>query len=266
MTPQEGKVFAYRYCRKLHFHPMTLILAIETSTSLTSVALLTPQGIPVREDAGAQHKASDLVMRLIDELLCEQGMSKRELQAVAYGCGPGAFTGLRTACAVAQGIAFGLHIPTIGITSMAAIAELAYAQHQHTRVMAVMDARMNEVYAQALQRDEQGVWHGVGSIEVTPVSHMHWPDETHEWQGAGNAWHSEDLKQQLQAATPAHVQMPRLATVPHAREVAALAAQGRAHQAMTASLSSMMAEPIYVRDRVAQTTAERTAAKAGLAV
>jgi tRNA threonylcarbamoyladenosine biosynthesis protein TsaB len=259
-----------------------ILLAIETSTPLTSVALHTPHGVSVREDDSTQHKASDVAMALIDELLKAQCVSRQQLQAVAYGSGPGGFTGLRTACAVAQGIAFGLQIPTIGITSLEAIAEQAYVYHQAIQVMAVMDARMSEVYAQALKRDAQGQWQGLEPMEVAPILSISWPplgyglasqssglasqgyglaSQGSAWQGAGNAWHSDDLAQAMKAATPAHINAPQVASVPHARDIVPLALMRASHLPHAANLSHMMAEPSYVRERVAQTTAERLAAK-----
>ncbi len=237
------------------------LLALESSSSLASVALLTPRGMAVREDAGLTSKASDTMLAMVDAVLKELGVSKRELQAVAYGQGPGAFTGLRTTCAVAQGIAFGLQLPTIGVTSLQALAEQAFAEKGARHVMAVMDARMNEVYAQALLRDDDGIWSGLAAIQVTPISALAWP-ATGEWQGAGNAWHSAELSEALRVATPANLTLPVQASLPHAREVAALAMRKRAANHTTVNMSPMMAEPLYVRDRVAQTTAERLSAKA----
>jgi tRNA threonylcarbamoyladenosine biosynthesis protein TsaB len=239
------------------------LLALESSSSLASVALLTPHGITLREDDGSAAKASDTMLAMVDAVLAEARVSKHELSAVAYGQGPGAFTGLRTACAVAQGIAFGLQLRAIGITSLQALAEHAYAQHGSTQVMAVLDARMNEVYAQALQRDANNAWQALGVIAVVPVNAMAWP-AAGAWQGVGNAWHSAELAPALRAATPAQVRVPQQAALPHAREVAQLAARLLTAESAPHCANPMLdalAEPLYVRDRVAQTTAERLAAK-----
>ncbi len=242
------------------------LLALESSSSLASVALLTPQGITLREDDGSTAKASDTMLAMVDAVLAEARVSKHEISVVAYGQGPGAFTGLRTACAVAQGVAFGLQLRTIGVTSLQALAEQAYAQHGSTQVMAVLDARMNEVYAQALQRDandESGVWQALGPIAVVPVGALVWP-QGGEWQGVGNAWHSAELGAALRGATPAQVCVPEQAALPHAREVALLAARrlnAAPHLPAVNAMLDALAEPLYVRDRVAQTTAERLALK-----
>jgi tRNA threonylcarbamoyladenosine biosynthesis protein TsaB len=239
------------------------LLALESSSSLASVALLTPHGMTLREDDGNAAKASDTMLAMVDAVLAEARVSKHELSAVAYGQGPGAFTGLRTACAVAQGIAFGLQLRAIGITSLQALAEQAYAQQGSTQVMAVLDARMNEVYAQALQRQPHGAWQALGAIAVVPVNAIVWP-AAGAWQGAGNAWHSAELGAALRAVTPAQVRVSAQAALPHAREVAQLAARLLGAEPARHSGNPMLdalAEPLYVRDRVAQTTAERLAAK-----
>lgn len=241
-----------------------ILLALESSTSLTSVALLTHEGrMAVREDAGDASKASDTMMAMIDALLAECGINKNALQAIAYGQGPGAFTGLRTACAVAQGIAFGLHLPTIAVTSLEAVAEQCFEGCGATHVMAVMDARMNEVYAQSLTRNASGLWQSEMAIQVVPVHALQWP-AAGCWHGAGNAWHATELSESLREHTPAFVKIPVHPSVPNARHVAQLASQKWAHFGMSSSevsLKQMMAEPLYVRDKVAQTTAERLAFK-----
>lgn len=242
------------------------LLALESSTSLASVALLTPHGITLREDDGSAAKASDTMLAMVDAVLAHARVSKHELSAIAYGQGPGAFTGLRTACAVAQGMAFGLQLRVIGITSLQALAEQAYTQQGSMQVMAVLDARMNEVYAQALQRDAndaKGTWQALGAIAVVPVNAIAWP-AAGAWQGVGNAWHSAELAEALRGATPAQVRAPEQAALPHAREVAQLAARlltAESAPHLANPMLDALAEPLYVRDRVAQTTAERLAAK-----
>jgi tRNA threonylcarbamoyladenosine biosynthesis protein TsaB len=239
------------------------LLALESSSSLASVALLTPHGITLREDDGSAAKASDTMLAMVDAVLAEARVSKHELSAVAYGQGPGAFTGLRTACAVAQGMAFGLQLRAIGVTSLQALAEQAYAQQGSTQVMAVLDARMNEAYAQCMKRNDKGDWQALNAIAVVPVNAIAWP-AAGAWRGVGNAWHSAELAPALRAATPAQVRVPEQAALPHAREVAQLVARLLNAEPMQHSSNAMLdalAEPLYVRDRVAQTTAERLAAK-----
>ena len=119
------------------------LLALETSNDACSVALSTPQGISeVYELAPRRH--AELLLPMVQQVLTQAGVDKRELQAIAYGCGPGAFIGVRIAASVTQGLALALQIPVLPVSSLAAMAQ---AQRERAATIVVAnDARINEVY------------------------------------------------------------------------------------------------------------------------
>lgn len=125
--------------------PMSKILSIETSSESASAALLLDQQLFARQTQGvATHSGS--VLPMVQSLLQEAGMRLPECDAIAFGSGPGSFTGVRTACGVAQGLAFGLDLPVIPIVTLAALAEACRQETGAEQVVTAMDARMGEVY------------------------------------------------------------------------------------------------------------------------
>ena len=119
--------------------------AIETSTEWCSVALWRDGELgAIEERAGSRH--GELVLPMLDRLLAAAGLEVADLEAVAFGAGPGSFTGLRIACGIAQGLAFARGLPVLGVSSLEAMAEECGA----ARVVACLDARMGEVYYSAL--------------------------------------------------------------------------------------------------------------------
>ncbi|MDU6923705.1 tRNA (adenosine(37)-N6)-threonylcarbamoyltransferase complex dimerization subunit type 1 TsaB [Franconibacter helveticus 513] len=135
------------------------ILAIDTATEACSAALW---------DDGATHAHFELcprehtqrILPLVREILNQSGVSLSELSALAFGRGPGSFTGVRIGIGIAQGLALGANLPMIGVSTLATMAQGAWRKTGATRVLAAIDARMGEVYWGEYQRDEQGVWHG----------------------------------------------------------------------------------------------------------
>ena len=236
---------------------MTLsLLAFDTATEQMSVGLQ----VGARQfvlDAPGGAQASATLLPAIMNLLAQAGIGLADLDAVAYGRGPGAFTGLRAACAVAQGLAFGAAKPVLPIDTLAAVAEAARRdaapEADALDVWVAMDARMNEVYA-ARYRWAQARW----SVRVAPM--LIGPQALAAlWQAdppqlvAGHALtaHADWLR-----PGAAHVQ-PR--ALPDAR--ALLAVAERLWHA-GAAVDAAQALPLYLRDKVAQTSAERAAAKA----
>jgi tRNA threonylcarbamoyladenosine biosynthesis protein TsaB len=223
------------------------ILALETSTESCSAALLTRTGLCHRAlPAGSGH--SERVLPLIRELLAEAGLTLSDLDAIAYGAGPGAFTGLRLACAVTQGLAFGAGLPVIGVGTLEA---LAWATGK-SRVYAALDARMNEVYFAAYEIEglelREVLCPGVAAAEEAGVP------EGEGWFGCGSGFSSyrEALVQRL---GPALMDFDA-SRVPDAVAVVRLAA---ARLARGPGLDPFEAQPAYVRQKVALTTAERLA-------
>lgn len=223
------------------------LLAFDASTHWLTVACTNGGELVEREElAGQAH--SQRLLPLVDAVLGEAGLALGDLDAIAFGAGPGSFTGVRIACGVAQGLALGAGLRLVPVSTLEAIAQSAWETHRWTRVLACLDARMREVYVASYRRDGDR-WtiereHAVTKPdEVAPLSD--------EWCGAGDGF----------AAYPAlgsrlALRAVDAAVVPRARAIAAIAApRVAAGQAVSAS----EALPLYVRHRVALTTAERDA-------
>ena len=129
------------------------LLAFDTAGEWCSAALLIDGSVRFRaEHAGQKH--SQLLAPMLDELLAEAGLSYRQLDGLAFGCGPGSFTGLRIACGVAQGLALGADLPVLAISTLAALAQQAFRQHGRRQILSAFDARMAEVYWAAYRIDQ----------------------------------------------------------------------------------------------------------------
>ncbi|ATZ11762.1 yeaZ-like M22 peptidase [Erwinia amylovora ACW56400] len=143
----------------------TRILAIDTATEACLVALLNnQQQLACFELCAREH--TQRILPLVQQLLQEGGVALNELDALAFGRGPGSFTGVRIGIGIAQGLALGAGIPLIGISTLKTMAQSAWRRQGATRVLAAIDARMGEVYWAEYQRDERGIWHGEESEAV----------------------------------------------------------------------------------------------------
>ena len=221
------------------------ILAIETSTELCSAALWLDGDTDAREViAGVRN--SELVLPLVDALLVAHGLAAGDLDGIAFGAGPGSFTGLRIACGVAQGIAFGAGLPVVGVGTLLALAAAVRAE----RVVCCLDARMGEIYHGAYVKSRDG-WQVVHEPSLCK------PDAAPElpagaWTGCGSAFSVyRDALERRYAHALAGVS-ENLA--PHAREIAALAAP---EFARGNGVSADLAAPLYVRNKIALRVDER---------
>ena len=227
------------------------LLAFDTSTDTLSIAVERDGTVWQHTGPGGAQASATLIPAVV-RLLDQAGLDFARLDAIVFGRGPGSFTGLRTACAVAQGLALGSGggrgIPVLPIDTLAALAEQARLQHGCTQVMAVLDARMDEVYVARYQW-QAGAWHGDSSAFglCKPEAVLVEPG----WTVAGNAQaaYGERL---APAATHVHA-------LPTA---AALLSLAPALLAAGAAVGAEHALPLYVRDKVAKTTAERAAERA----
>lgn len=165
---------------------MTTILALETATEACSVALLYGGKILQRFEHRPQAQA-DLVLPMVDSVLSEAGLKTSDLDAVAFGRGPGSFTGLRIAAAVTQGIAIAADLPVIPVSTLATIAQGVYRQHGHKAVIAAVDARMQEIYW-AYYRLENGIMTLAGAEQVSPPEAISVPTGKELWAGACSGW------------------------------------------------------------------------------
>ena len=233
------------------------LLALDTATDLIAVALVDGERQWVAEEPGGA-LASQRLLPLVFELLERAGLVLADLDGVAFGRGPGAFTGLRTACSVAQGLAFGAGLPVLAIDSLALVADDARAQHgaaaQH--VWVAMDARLDEAYA-AAYRYHDDAWQVLQAPALWPLAAL------------AEAWRCEPPACVAGSALAAFgPRLPsgaalRVATV-HDR-AAALARLARSAWRRGEALDAALALPLYLRDKVALTTAERDAVAAAKA-
>ena len=230
------------------------LLAFDTSTDTLSIAVQHGDAVWQHTGAGGA-QASAALIPAIQRLLAEAGLGFDTLDAIVFGRGPGSFTGLRTACAVAQGLAFGARngqgTPVVPVDTLLAVAEEARHQHGCTQVLAVLDARMNEVYStHCTWQEATRQWSTDADFGLCAPEALTLTDAA-LWTVAGNAQaaYGERLLPQARhvAALPTATALLRLAP--------ALLAAG-------AAVPASEALPRYIRDKVAQTTAEREALRA----
>lgn len=167
----------------------TKILALDTSTENCSVALLVDDQVYVRSEV-APRDHTKKVLPMVDEVLKEAGLTLAELDALAYGRGPGSFTGVRIGIGIAQGLAFGANLPMIGVSTLEAMAQGSFRLHGATHVAAAIDARMEEVYWGRYRRQESGEWLVVDQecviAPATLVEQVVADDQA--WTMAGTGW------------------------------------------------------------------------------
>ena len=222
-----------------------LLLALDTFSEYCSVALYRDGAVTAREElAGQTH--SRRLLPMLDALLRETGVAVTALDGVAFGAGPGSFTGLRIACGVAQGLAFAHDLPVVAVPSLEALAQAAGGP----RVFCALDARMGEVYAAAYERAGPG-WREVLAPGLYAPAEV--PDlPAGDWLGAGSGFAIAD-------GALARCHAGRLAAVDGAARAtaAAVAERGVAYLRLGRGVPAAEAAPVYVRDRVALKSSER---------
>ena len=223
------------------------ILAIDCSTEALSVAAGDAAGSTLRHGhAGQLH--SRLALAWIDEVLAERSWRVADLDGIAFGAGPGTFTGIRIACGIAQGLALGADVAVVAIPTLEAMAQQAWRVHAATRVLACLDARMREVYVAAYESAGDR-WLARMSPTVAKPGEIEVPGG--EWFGAGGGF---DAYPELAAASG--LSGVDASIEPIASAIVELAAiRLRAGE----GVGPDQALPLYVRHRVALTSAERAA-------
>lgn len=222
------------------------ILAIETSTEFCSAALWQDGALTERcERVGQKH--SEVLLPMVDDLLQATGCTVQALDGIAFGKGPGSFTGVRIACGVAQGLAFGTNLNVVGVCTLEALAEASGKE----RVIAALDARMGELYLAVCEKRD-GTWRTV--IEPRLCTADSAPAVAGSgWFGCGSGFALNDA---LRGHYGAQLCGVEATAVPRAAAVARLAAvEFTCGNAVDAAL----ALPLYLRDKVALTTRERAA-------
>lgn len=228
------------------------ILALDTSTEYLSLALRLEGKAYIRNMLAGQSHSQE-ILPLLRELLSEAKIELNDLDGIAFGAGPGSFTGLRIGCGVAQGLAFGANLPVIGVSTLLALAHGAFTRNTATtRIIACLDARMGEVYHAAYVRNDE-TWEEISAPGLyKPNAMPALPDGG--WVGVGSGWaaygealkacYAEQINLILPAEFPNALCMVELAEPMFAAGLGVAAAQ---------------AAPIYIRNKVALKTSERDA-------
>ena len=221
------------------------ILALETSTEYCSVALWQDGAIVERcELVGQKH--SELLMQMLDDVLQDAGLRVQGVDGIAFGKGPGSFTGVRIACGVAQGLALGANLPVAGVCTLQALAEAS----GKPRIIAALDARMGEIYHAAYEKQGDD-WAALSEPRLCkPQDAPLVPGD--DWFGAGSGFAAHGIA--LTERYAAQLQGVDGAAVPQA---AAIAALGAAQFAQGGGVDAAEALPLYLRDKVALKTSER---------
>ncbi|MCM7565500.1 tRNA (adenosine(37)-N6)-threonylcarbamoyltransferase complex dimerization subunit type 1 TsaB [Enterobacter asburiae] len=165
------------------------ILAIDTATEACSVALLNDGAVSAHfEECPREH--TQRILPLVKAILTQGNTSLTDLDALAFGRGPGSFTGVRIGIGIAQGLALGAELPMIGVSTLATMAQGAWRMTGATRVLAAIDARMGEVYWAEYTRDEQGVWQGEETEAVLKPEAVteRLQQLSGEWATVGTGW------------------------------------------------------------------------------
>lgn len=223
---------------------MSTILAIETSTEIASVALLHDGKLWQQAASGVQNHSLS-VLPMLQTLLQQAGLALSSCHAIAFGAGPGSFTGVRTACGLAQGLAFGLNLPVLPVSTLLALAEAMRLANpinpinptEAPIIMPILDARMGEVYW-AQYRYQDG-WHEVLAPALAKPQDLSFDGQIVP---CGNG------------ASLCGVEIGVAPQLPHAAQIAQL---GALALAQGLGLDAAQAQPFYLRNKVAQTSAER---------
>ena len=224
------------------------LLAIETATEACSVALLHGDALIDRTEL-APRRHAELVLPMAEDLLAEAGIARRQLDAIAVGQGPGAFTGVRLAISVAQGLALALDIPVVPVSSLAALA--MQAPKNGAAILAAIDARREEIYAGVFRFDADGLAAPLDRERVLAASTLELP-VAEAWNVLGTGWRAcgDSIRERLPSP-------PRWADgnrYPQACDVARLAAP---LFAAGKGVPPEQALPVYLRDKVALTLKEQ---------
>ena len=222
---------------------MTRLLAIDTATEACSAALVDGRTLTERFEVAPREHAR-LLLPMVEVLLEEAGLVLADLDAIAFGRGPGSFTGVRIATGMAQGLAFSASLPVVPVSTLAALAQPA-ADAGHPRVLAAIDARMGEVYWGAFVAGNDGLVVADGPETVCPPEAVPLPPGT-DWFGIGTGWGT--YENVLHKRTGSAVVASDGEGFPRASAVARLAAVAVARGEV---LPAEQALPVYLRDQVA---------------
>lgn len=215
------------------------LLALDASTEMASVAVLAGKNI-FSEEQGSQKTHAQLLLPMIDRLLAQAGLQSHQLDGIVFGCGPGSFTGLRIACSIAKGFAYAHNLPLIPVSCLGAIAYAArdISEYKHSAILAVVDARMQEMYWSYFPQDEFVAVDNVNAVKDIALPE----DQEIILAGVGIDLYWADFSEQLRSQVRA-----QLTLYPNAADMIRLA-----QSAAIKPVSVSEAQPVYVRNQVTQ--------------
>ncbi len=220
------------------------LLCIDTSTEACSAAIYL-DGEIIEDYRIAPRQHAELILPMIEGLLTQTSLEMPQLDALAFGRGPGAFTGIRIATGVIQGLSLGTGLPVVGISTLAAMAQDSSDQNEVDNIHVAIDARMNEIYTACYSRNENDLMRLVDAERVCPPQQACLPEDSNKWFGAGTGWAS--YAEILQQALGDRIIGIQPALYPRASAIAKLAVvevlAGR-------TVPAEQALPIYLRDQV----------------
>ena len=226
------------------------ILALDTATEACSAALYIDGEIQ-QQCKMAPREHTQLILQQAQTLLDAAGLKITQLDGLAFGRGPGSFTGVRIATSVVQGMAFGADLPVVPVSTLAAMAQQMVQQHDATHVISAIDARMGGIYAGCYERDAAGLMRLIGVEALSAPVECVLPN-AHHWIGAGTGWqtHGVALQQRL-GERVTHIYPD---VWPQAGSIVLLAADDLARGL---SVSAEQAQPVYLRNDVAKKISEQ---------
>lgn len=220
------------------------ILAIDTATESCSVAVWN-EGVVASRFEISPREHTQKILPMVDSALKEAGLTLQSMNALAFGRGPGSFTGVRIGVGVAQGLALGAQLPMIGISSLATMAEGVFRTTGQTQVLVAIDARMGEIYCARYIREQSGVWQGEETEAVMKPAQFteSLQNISGSWAIAGTGWQAYP---ELQATLPLTLISTDI-TLPAAQDMLPLAVSAWQKGKVTPVEE---AEPVYLRNEV----------------
>ncbi len=239
------------------------LLAVETSTQACSAALYI-DGVICERFELTSNEHTRLILPMINSLMSDAGLRPQQLDALAFGCGPGSFTGVRIAAGVIQGIAFGADLPVVPVSTLAAIAQDFFDNNADKAMcerlkaelstfnvaFTAMDARMGEIFWGVYRRGEHGFAELIGKESVIPAADVEFPDMIGVGVGSGWGVYQPELMTRLAGL----VSYCESGNLPRACAIARLGARGF-EQGRAVAVEQAM--PVYLRDKVAKKESER---------
>ncbi|RIZ68864.1 MAG: tRNA (adenosine(37)-N6)-threonylcarbamoyltransferase complex dimerization subunit type 1 TsaB [Methylococcales bacterium] len=240
------------------------VLAVETSTDACSAALFI-DGVVTERFELTPKEHTRLILPMIDNLMSEAGLRPQQLDALAFSCGPGSFTGVRIATGVIQGIALGADLPVVPVSTLAAIAMDffdSYSLEQRAQdnyasnpvAYTAMDARMGEIFWGVYQQDEAGLVNLLGKEAVTPALAIEFPELIGVGVGSGWGVYKDELLSRLNGFVDRY-------EAHHLPRASAIVRLGVRDFERGLAVPVEQAMPVYLRDKVAQNEVERQAQK-----